>query len=36
MMWMLFAGAEDEVPHLRVPAMGLMTEMHAGFEQRAH
>ena len=25
--------AEDEVLHLRVPAVGLMTEMYAGFEQ---
>ena len=30
------AGAVDERRHLRVPAMGLMTEMNAGFEQLAH
>jgi len=29
-------GAVDERRHLRVPAMGLMTEMHAGLEQLAH
>ena len=26
------AGAEDEVPHLRIPAVGLMTEMNASFQ----
>ena len=30
------AGAVDERRHLRVPAMGLVTEMHAGLEQLAH
>ena len=30
------AGAEDVVRHLRIPAMGLMAEMHASFQQLAH
>ena len=30
------AGAEDEGLHLRVPAMGLVAEMHASFEQLTH
>ena len=30
------AGAVDERRHLRVPAMGLVTEMHASLKQLAH
>ena len=30
------AGAEDVVRHLRVPAVGLMAEVHASFEKLAH
>src|SRR5215470_2638321 len=30
------AGAEDVFRHLRIPAVGLMAEMHAGFQQLAH
>ena len=30
------AGAEDVIAHLRVPAVGLMAEMHASFQQLAH
>ena len=30
------AGAVDVRRHLRVPAMGLVTEMHASLEQLAH
>jgi hypothetical protein len=30
------AGAVDERRHLRVPAVGLMTKMHASLKQLAH
>jgi hypothetical protein len=30
------AATVDEAFHLRVPAMGLMAEMHARFEKLAH
>src|ERR1700674_5630239 len=32
----IVAGPEDELRHLRVPAVGLMAEMHASFQQLAH
>src|SRR5690606_42134851 len=32
----LVADTEDVLPHLRVPAMGLVAEMHASFEQLTH
>jgi hypothetical protein len=30
------AGAEDEIAHLRVPAVGLVAEMHASFQKLTH
>ena len=30
------AGAEDELAHLRVPAVGLMAEMGASFQKLTH
>ncbi len=30
------AGAEDVITHLRVPAVGLMAEVNASFQQLAH
>jgi hypothetical protein len=30
------AGAEDVLRHLRVPAVGLMAEMNASFQELAH
>src|SRR4029077_8011803 len=30
------AGAEDVLGHLRIPTMGLMAEVHAGFQKLAH
>ena len=29
-------GSEDEALHLRIPAMGLVAEMHARFEELTH
>jgi hypothetical protein len=30
------AGAEDEIAHLRIPAVGLVAEMYASFQELTH